>query len=169
VTPAPAPAKGPAGTTKPQAAQKPVQEVKQVPVPAPPKQPATATQQEMARLRQAMNAARTVAEIKEVSRQAQELAGALPGNAEVGRLAAEAAYRSSEWVTAASLYSQLEIDPESEPLACFYASVSFFEVGKTAEAAGLLRRCQALLAVTPAVARYIERILGPRDGGAPRP
>jgi hypothetical protein len=153
----------PAGAGNP--AQAP--ELVMAPSSAPPQPPLPAA--ELVRLRQAMQAARTVPEGKEVLRQAQALASAHPANPEVRRLVAESAYRASEWVIAAQEYAQIDFKPEGEPLTCYYASVCFFEVGKTAEAANLLRRCQDLLLRTPAVARNVERILGAQQAVPPRP
>jgi tetratricopeptide (TPR) repeat protein len=130
-------------------------------------EPRNLTPEQTRRLQEArdlLRQARTAGDLKQPLALAQEVADARPQVSEAQHLAAEIAYRASQWEEAA-LYFRRGGDPgDDQPTLLFFMAVSLFESGSREEAVALLRRSLPRLQRTPYVKTYAEKILGETEG-----
>jgi tetratricopeptide (TPR) repeat protein len=91
---------------------------------------------------------------------AKDLADVNPSSKEAQLLAAEAAYRLSDWKAAVDYFKRGGDPGDSRPLLLFYWAVSLYETGATDQAAVVLRRSLPRIKHTEYVAAYEAKILG---------
>jgi tetratricopeptide (TPR) repeat protein len=130
--------------------------------PAPAQRPVTpAERQSLTEARRLLAGASDPAALRQALKLAREVADAHPADREAQHLAAEAAYRNSQWGEAVSYFGKGGDPGEARPELLFYLAVALFEEGKTQDAAAALRRALPNLERTPYVESYARRILGP--------
>lgn len=83
-------------------------------------------------------------------------------DAELQRLTALLAYRTSRWPLCAERYRLAGVPPEARPLERFYFSVCLVESGESERAAEVLRPVVGALKRSAFVDGYVSRILGAR-------
>ena len=127
--------------------------------PAPPIEPAVPAER-IAELRRQQESAGSVAELEAAIEAALRLAEDHPAARDPWFIAGEAAYRASDWKSAADFLQRGGEPPPDRPELLFYLSVSLFELGNQSEAARVLRRAAPSLQRTAIVERYLRRILG---------
>jgi tetratricopeptide (TPR) repeat protein len=140
-----------------------------VPAPATAPTPAAAaptpaiTAEERDRLGRARKVLAGEAKVKEL-RQAFDLVRAVadshPESVEAQYLAAETAYRISNWKDAARYFQRGGEPSEDQPELLFYMAVALYESGAAAKAAEILKRALPNLQRTPYVDAYARKILG---------
>jgi tetratricopeptide (TPR) repeat protein len=116
--------------------------------------------QRLAELRRQQESARSIAELTAVVAAASRLEEEYPNARELSFIAGEAAYRASDWQTAADHLQRAGGPPTNRPELLFYLAVSLFELGNQNEAAQLLRKAAPHLQRTGIVERYLRSILG---------
>ncbi len=114
----------------------------------------------LAELRRQQGSAGSVAELEAVIEAALRLAEDHPTARDPWFIAGEAAYRASDWKSAADFLQRGGGPPPDRPELLFYLAVSLFELGNQSEAASVLRRAAPNLQRTAIVERYLRRILG---------
>jgi predicted Zn-dependent protease len=120
---------------------------------------------ELARLRQALAAATSSAEVERAYAAAAELAARYPTQAVVQHTAAEVAYRASRWRDAVAHFERGGDPGEAQPLLLFYLAVALWESGDTQAAAAVMERCAGRLRPTPFVEAYRRKILAADPAG----
>ncbi|HEX5757962.1 MAG TPA: hypothetical protein VF121_02105, partial [Thermoanaerobaculia bacterium] len=105
-------------------------------------------------------------ELRDALAAARELADANPSSREAQHLAAEAAYRSARWQDAAVYFKRGGEPGDARPELLFYYAVALYESGERSAAATALERSLPNLERTPYVDSYARRILGARSSGA---
>jgi hypothetical protein len=125
--------------------------------------PAPMTAEERDRLSRTRKVLAGDAKVKDL-RQAFDLvravADAHPESVEAQHLAAEAAYRVSNWADAVRYFQRGGEPPADQPELLFYMAVALYESGAAAKAAEILKRTLPNIQRTPYVDAYAHKILG---------
>ena len=157
--PAPAPSKGPAGTSTGTTTPGTVESVESV-IPADAKPLTEAERKKLIQARQLLGERREAKELKDAYQLAREVADAHPDLKEAQHLAAEGAYRISRWSDATTYFRRGGDPGENEPERLFYMAVSLYESGDAAAAAAALKRALPNLKRTTYVDSYVRKIQG---------
>ncbi len=113
---------------------------------------------ELRSLRRQLNKANTTQELGTAYGAAVRFAREYPESSEAQFLAAEAAYRASQWDQAIRLFDAGGDPDATQPLLLFYKAVALFESGDAATARTYLERALPHLQKTAFVRAYEERI-----------
>jgi tetratricopeptide (TPR) repeat protein len=106
--------------------------------------------------------------IGDALKRAQRLADAHADLAEAQFVAAELAYRMRRFPDAVAYFRRGGDPGDARPLLLFYEAVSLYEAGDPASAAVVLKRSLPNIQRTPFVEGYIQKILIPDAGSAPK-
>jgi tetratricopeptide (TPR) repeat protein len=98
-------------------------------------------------------------QLREALRVAKTVADAHPEWADAQYLAAEAAYRNSDWAQAVAFFKRAGGPGDDQPDLLFYQSVSLYETGDRTGAEKSLRRALPRLQSSPYIDSYSKRIL----------
>ena len=113
--------------------------------------------------RQLLLSASRIEDLQTPRQIASELISLHPDSREVRFLAAEVAYRGSQWAEAIRHFQHVEPPRPEETLLLFYYAVSLFESGEQDKAIPALRSVLPLIEQTPFVDSYVQRILGSEE------
>lgn len=91
---------------------------------------------------------------------ARSVADQHPGHREAQRLVGEIAYRASRWEQAVTYFERGGVPTSDEPRLLFYLAVAYWESGRPADAAEVLRRALPHLQRSAYVESYVDKILG---------
>lgn len=120
---------------------------------------AVSLQVRMRRLRRALERAETDRDLTGLLPGAVALADRYPDSREAQLLAAEIAYRSADWSTAAKHFARNR-PFDDEHLLLFYMAICLYETGDRDAAVPVLRQALPGIARNNFVDQYVERILG---------
>jgi tetratricopeptide (TPR) repeat protein len=118
---------------------------------------------DLLRIRDLIDGATTADQLADVLRLAIDLAETHPESQDAQFLAAEAAYRNSQWAEAVHLFRRGGRPPADRAALLFYFAVSLFEDGQHEEAARVLGPALPSLERTVLVDSYAARILGEKE------
>jgi tetratricopeptide (TPR) repeat protein len=106
-----------------------------------------------------VRSATSLGDLEEPAQLAVDLANKNPDSQAAQYLAAEIAYRRSDWSAAVEYFKRAGAPTQDQPLLVFYMAVSLFETGSLEEARSLIELALPLLERTEFVNSYVARIL----------